>query len=1253
MVNNNRTGYFPSKMLLCFRNLHVFCFLKLLILLFVCNGWQACAQGNTGQTGIVPSIPYGGDNFDSVNMSNGYQTFIIPLISYPQLGKLQLNYIEVMPSVHFTPTEKCYGCQSGTPGTPSTDPISCTIQYNGTMPGFQRTTTPGYGLSIKSIDLSTWNCVKTVGDYPTCFSRDYYYNQYNLADGTGAQHSMGWDPSTNYTTLRSLDGSGLAIIGANPKGWGYGTDYQGMIVYPNGVTTNSGTFDPSGNSITKIQTGTDASGGALFSIKDSVGRMIPESGAFDSTPSTRCPIVDATNQSLYSSEEWDVPGPNGSSLNYTFCYTWVNYHTNFLNHKGQQRIVEMKNDNGTHLTEYTYNEAVGKYLVLQSIVLPNGKHWAFIYDSAPNADHLSTSIAYGDIVEVIRPEGATINYAHKTAPGCTGWVGSTPLGGYTGWNSDTPYFPFDRIVTSRKTTLTDATTYQETYTWDGLLLAPFYEAKGYTNGVTYPDGTTISHTFSFMPTLTGISISDPACTSAETETDVYSGTRATPIQTTTMEYHMNENIGQTTLYNYPGLTADGSYQYVMTRSFVPILISKSTTNASGKTTKTTYEYDSGFKFTGSQPYCIYDSGAGEGSLFCKDNLGSWTANEILGSITSETVTGYSGETISSKNTTYKWQQDSNYFKANLMDLPSTETLTSSASTGSSANTFTTAYGYDESNGSPSGVYGNLTSVTKTVNSGSTVKTQTVYGSNGMPFETIDGKQNKTYINSFQCGGLFPQSVTAAYGSAVAETSTMVYDCTLGKLTSKTDPNQQTTTWGYDSMGRSTSVGYPDGGSTTISYNGDPTPPHATVTTTLNSSTSGSVVKDYHYDGLGRLTKTQLTSDPYGPVIVDTTYDGLNRVHTVSNPYRSADPTHVTTYAYDALGRKTVVTNPDATYQQWCYDGVDSSSQTNCASHIASTASEWVDFADENGNDWQQSYDALGRLTSVLEPNGTSTRPSMETDYSYDALNNLLSVNQKGNTSTDTPRTTRTFTYDGLSRLLTAFNPETGTVGYSYDANGNVLTRTDARSVTTSYSYDALNRLLRKSYSDGVTPYSCYQYDGAATAGLIGRLAAEWTLPGSQSGGCTRQAPTTGFITMRKVLAYDAMGRILSEQQCTPNASGPGNCTTSSPNPFALSYNYDLAGDLTSYTNGVNNVPFVGTIAYGLQYDGAGRLQTLNSSWAPLTSSPMNPLTLFTADPANGYTASGAIQNMVLGDNIFVNKTYDNRLRVTGETATHP
>jgi YD repeat-containing protein len=63
---------------------------------------------------------------------------------------------------------------------------------------------------------------------------------------------------------------------------------------------------------------------------------------------------------------------------------------------------------------------------------------------------------------------------------------------------------------------------------------------------------------------------------------------------------------------------------------------------------------------------------------------------------------------------------------------------------------------------------------------------------------------------------------------------------------------------------------------------------------------------------------------------------------------------------------------------------------------------------------------------------------------------------------------RTFSYDSLGQLVSALNPESGTVTYKYDNAGNLLTRTDNRGVKTSFSYDGLNRLTRKTYSDSTS-----------------------------------------------------------------------------------------------------------------------------------------------------------------------------------------
>jgi len=287
---------------------------------------------------------------------------------------------------------------------------------------------------------------------------------------------------------------------------------------------------------------------------------------------------------------------------------------------------------------------------------------------------------------------------------------------------------------------------------------------------------------------------------------------------------------------------------------------------------------------------------------------------------------------------------------------------------------------------------------------------------------------------------------------------------------------------------------------------------------------------------------------------------------------------------------------------------------------------------------------LGRLTQVVEPGGLTTQ------YSYDSLNNLLSVSQLGNaTNGDTPRT-RSFSYDSLSRLLSAYNPETSTVSYSYDANSNVHTKTDARGVTTTYQYDALNRLLSKSYSSNAngTPLSCYQYDTSTNG--IGRLANSWTLSASGIASCSTTAPTTGFLTKRSILAYDPMGRLLSEQQSTPASQASGI-------PYSPAYTYDLAGNLTSSTDGTTPVPTqsqttltapclsssvsAATLTFVNCPDSAGRLHSVMSNWVDNT----HPLWLFSSPL---YAAPGGLTNATYGNRLNLTRSYDNRLRITGE-----
>lgn len=102
-------------------------------------------------------------------------------------------------------------------------------------------------------------------------------------------------------------------------------------------------------------------------------------------------------------------------------------------------------------------------------------------------------------------------------------------------------------------------------------------------------------------------------------------------------------------------------------------------------------------------------------------------------------------------------------------------------------------------------------------------------------------------------------------------------------------------------------------------------------------------------------------------------------------------------------------------------------------------------------DIETSGDAFGALVWVDEPTGSGlgsvASPNQATSYAYDTLNNLTTVTQGAQT--------RTFTYSSLSRLLSATNPESGTINYGYDSNGNLTSKTDARSIITTYTYDQL------------------------------------------------------------------------------------------------------------------------------------------------------------------------------------------------------
>jgi hypothetical protein len=210
---------------------------------------------------------------------------------------------------------------------------------------------------------------------------------------------------------------------------------------------------------------------------------------------------------------------------------------------------------------------------------------------------------------------------------------------------------------------------------------------------------------------------------------------------------------------------------------------------------------------------------------------------------------------------------------------------------------------------------------------------------------------------------------------------------------------------------------------------------------------------------------------------------------------------------------------------------------------------------------------------------------------------------------------------------------------------------------TNYIYDNLNR-IRSKYSNDLpmTPISCFQYDipitGSSDSDAVGTTTLTWT----QQPACPSTALSNfaqDAITSRAILSHDPMGRVLSEEQCTPS-----NCASNTK--YSLNYTYDSAGNVAKYSNGVNTQgTTTNWFTFTQTFDAANRLQSIvNNLSSPISSYPSYPPNLFTVPATNtavcsqpGYSAPGLLESAAYGSGLTVCRTQDSRLQVTGEVDT--
>ena len=1192
--------------------------------------------------GLSPYATYIPSEIDNVNPANGNIFIKIPLLGYPQKGgTLRLNYYiyynDKQWQANLTVITPQYGSSyvagqwipaglGQSYSNPTLSPVGAYVardQYLASFTNYNQTLTQTEGTGSDEVIQQTTYITQSIftPDGATHFV------------GDGVRQTVSCGPLVANGSCPTVPswGNGL-VINHYPATDGSGYDQN--MHDPDGIQyIGNAVTDPNGHSITTSSSGwTDTYGRSIPGTASGPGSQQFPNAAAPYTNNSYSDLIAGTPLSAVPSQcpsgtsaarSWTVPASSsyGGSATYYLCYSFLSFQTAFdLNASLPAQSMTYHT-----VTETSSSSGIGQALLLTAVVLPDLNEYTFQYDQ------------YLSLIQLGLPSGGTISYQwqnvvfypYPTVAGISAgsWGGMvTPISRALLTRTVNPGNGQPSITTSYHWNITATKGFGGNISNGVQFPAYSVVTDGNGNDTEYTLGGTddlgtnwAGYVVTGVANYSGCSPHDSACTSGpgtrlKSVTYALTGTASGGAPSVSPAFVPQpftlspSKVVQTTTY----LPGTGGDQLSMVKStLVPRY---------GSCTVYTYPswtYGSNNSF----PYQTYSG------CYSTSQIAS-TATYDFGSAGSGTV----GPLLKTESVSYAWQSSSSVLAANMLRLVTRDTI-SDGNNNWMAETDRCYDGNGNNTSTQKFASAPLTHSCTTPPAGALVSSSQ-FNSQGVVTLGTDANGNQTQFSNFQCNGALPGTVTVAYGSSTTlpESTKYGYDCNIGKVTSVQDPNNQSTSFSYaDPLGRVTQANYPDKGQISVQYSDVSSPGSFPLTMTVTKATGeaeGPLSTTTTYDGLARKTLTQTLTGVSGQEIsVQTNYDNLGRELDVSNPYYSTSDSTFgwTSWKYDALGRKLYQCNadngtspgtcaPGKSYQQWAYSG-NSTTVTN-----------------ENGSSWVHTADGLGRLIQVSEPG------ALFTNYFYDVLGNLLCGVQRG-TSTQTFTTCanspaawrpRSFSYDGLSRLQSATNPESGTVTYSYDLDSNVIARTDARGIKTNYSYDALNRPLSKWYSDGVTLKSCYQYDSSSVMNGIGRLASAWTqLPGTS---CS-SAPTGGsFLAAKSVLAYDPMGRPTNaqQQQCVN-----GKCSASTP--YSLAAAYDLAGNLTSYTNsvGANGSSLTLTNAY----DSAGWPCLTISSWTlPNTANnPTAPANLFQVNPSSsgssaGYVAPGGLQNWSLGAN---------------------
>ncbi|MFF0018766.1 RHS repeat-associated core domain-containing protein [Streptomyces sp. NPDC005374] len=365
---------------------------------------------------------------------------------------------------------------------------------------------------------------------------------------------------------------------------------------------------------------------------------------------------------------------------------------------------------------------------------------------------------------------------------------------------------------------------------------------------------------------------------------------------------------------------------------------------------------------------------------------------------------------------------------------------------------------------------------------------------------------------------------------LGHTTAAVYDAD-GDQVSATDANARKTTYGYDAADRRTTVTRPDSSVQKTAYNPDGT--------TSRTTDGAGDATNYGYDAQGRQTTS---TDPAGRTTTSA-YDAAGDLLTVTDP-----ASRVTTYTYDPAGNTASISYSDGTTPNVTNIGYDAMGRRTGMTDGTGTSS------------W--SYDTFGELVAQTSGSGAAT------GYGFDANSNETSVSYPGTTTR-----TATRTFDRANRLTALQDWNSQSTAFGYNADGQWKTTTYPNGTVATTTFNTADQATADALTSGSTTLTSLSY----TRDNAGQLASDTGQTYQYNSLEQVKSSTTGSTTTP--FAYDAADNPVqvggtgqafdaADQLCwSTTGTMPGSPSCASAPTGATTYAYDTQGNRTKATTG--------------------------------------------------------------------------------------